>query len=99
MVAKINAVHFDITERLKDFIQKKIDKLLRRYDFITDVEVSLRVVKPETSNNKEAQIQLSVPSCPDMFAAKTCDTFEEAIDKCIEALERQLDKFKGKETC
>lgn len=97
MVAKINAVHFDITERLKDFIQKKVDKLLRRYDFITDVEVSLRVVKPETSNNKEAQIQLTVPSCSDMFAAKTCDTFEEAIDKCIEALERQLDKFKDKE--
>ncbi|MDE6810852.1 MAG: HPF/RaiA family ribosome-associated protein, partial [Muribaculaceae bacterium] len=28
--------------------------------------------------------------------SKTCDTFEEAVDLCIEALERQLEKIKEK---
>ncbi|MDE6447259.1 MAG: HPF/RaiA family ribosome-associated protein, partial [Muribaculaceae bacterium] len=43
-----------------------------------------------------AQIKLHVPSTPEVFASKTCDTFEEAIDLCIEALERQLEKIKEK---
>lgn len=96
MVATINAVHFDVTDRLKDFINKKIDRLYRRYDVITGADVTLKVVKPETSLNKEAQILLTVPGAPDVFASKTCDTFEEAVDQCLEAIERQLEKIKEK---
>ncbi len=96
MVAKINAVHFDISERLESFINKKVDRLFHRFDFIAETEVTLKVVKPESACNKEAQIKLHVPSTPEVFASKTCDTFEEAIDLCIEALERQLEKIKEK---
>ena len=94
MVATINAVHFDITSRLADFINKKIDRLCRRYDVITGADVTLKVVKPETALNKEAQILLNVPGASDVFASKTCDTFEEAVDLSIDALERQLEKIK-----
>lgn len=96
MVAKINAVHFDISERLEGFIHKKIDRLYRRFDFISEAEVTLKVVKPETALNKEASLKLHVPSQPELYASKTCDTFEEAVDQCIEALERQLEKSKEK---
>lgn len=96
MEVQIKAIHFDITDRLVAFINKKVEKLARRYEAITDVEVNLRVVKPETAMNKEAGIQLMVPNHPDVYAAKTADTFEEAIDKCLEALEKQLEKDKDK---
>lgn len=96
MVATINAVHFDVTDRLKDFINKKIDRLYRRFDVITGADITLKVVKPETALNKEAQILLTVPGAPDIFASKVCDTFEEAVDQSIEALERQLEKIKDK---
>lgn len=96
MEVKIKAIHFDITDKLVAFINKKIDKLTSRFEAISDVEVSLRVVKPETANNKEAGIRLAVPNCADLFASKTADTFEEAIDKCLEALEPQLEKNKDK---
>ena len=96
MVAKINAVHFDISEHLEGFIHKKVDRLYRRFDFISEAEVTLKVVKPESAMNKEAQIKLHVPSSPELFASKTCDTFEEAIDLTLEALERQLEKIKEK---
>lgn len=46
--------------------------------------------------NKEAGIKLSVPGSPDLFASKTADSFEEAIDESLEALEPQLEKAKGK---
>ena len=95
MEATIKAIHFDITEKLTAFVNKKIEKLLRRYEFITNVEVNLKLIKPETAMNKEAGIKLSVPN-NDLFASKTADTFEEAIDLCLEALDKQLEKFKDK---
>ena len=96
METKINAIHFDINEKLTSFINKKIDKLTRRYPNVMSAEVSLRVVKPETALNKEAIVSLMVPQEPDQVATKTADTFEEAIDLCMEALDRQLEKVKNK---
>ncbi|WP_290389088.1 HPF/RaiA family ribosome-associated protein, partial [uncultured Duncaniella sp.] len=84
METKINAIHFDISEKLTSFINKKIDKLTRRYPNVMSAEVSLRVVKPETALNKEAIVSLMVPQEPDQVATKTADTFEEAIDLCME---------------
>ena len=96
MEAQINAIHFDITDKLTGFINKKIDKLSRRVGAITRPEVSLKVVKPETAMNKEASVKLMVPQSPELFASKTADTFEEAVDLCIAALEPQLEKYKDK---
>ncbi len=94
MEATIQAIHFDISEKLVSFINKKIDKMARRYESITDADVTLKVVKPETSMNKEAQVKLTVPQVSDLFASKTADTFEEAVDLCLRALEPQLEKLK-----
>lgn len=96
MEVNIKAIHFDITDKLVAFVNKKIDKLTRRYENITGVEVNLRLVKPETALNKEAGIKLTVPGTDDLFASKTADTFEEAIDLSIEALEKQLERQKGR---
>ena len=94
MEATIKAIHFDISEKLVSFINKKIDKLVRRYESISDADVTLKVVKPETAMNKEAQVKLLIPQTPDLFASKTADTFEEAVDLCLRALEPQLEKLK-----
>lgn len=95
MEAKIKAIHFDISEKLVNFINKKIDKLARRFEAVTEAEVTLKVVKPETAMNKEAGVKLTVPPAADLFASKTADSFEEAIDLCLDALERQLEKNKN----
>lgn len=96
MEATIKAIHFDISEKLVSFINKKIDKLARRYDSISGVEVNLSVVKPESAMNKEVGIKISVPGASDLFASKTADSFEEAIDLSLDALEKQLEKIKEK---
>lgn len=94
MEIKIKAIHFDITDRLVAFINKKVEKLSRRFEAITEVEVTLKVVKPETSMNKEAAVKLLVPPAADLFASKTADTFEEAIDLALAALEKPLERGK-----
>ena len=92
---RIQAIHFDATEKLQDFIQKKTAKLEKYCDDINKVEVSLKVVKPETAMNKEASIKVLVPN-GEFFAEKVSDTFEESVDVCVDALSKQLTKYKEK---
>ena len=54
MEVRIQSIHFDASEQLQAFVQKKAVKLEKYYDDIKKVEVSLKVVKPETAENKEA---------------------------------------------
>ena len=70
MEVNIKALHFDITDKLVAFINKKIDKLTRRYEAVTGVDVTLKVVKPETAMNKEAGVQFNVPGNENLFASK-----------------------------
>lgn len=96
MEITIKANHFEMAEKLEAFTNKKIEKLARRFDNMSSVEVNYKLVKPETAMNKEAGVKISVPNQPDLFASKTADTFEEALDLSLEAVERQLEKIKGK---
>jgi len=96
MEVRIQSIHFDASEQLQAFVQKKAVKLEKYYDDIKKVEVSLKVVKPETAENKEAGIKVIIPN-GEFYASKICDTFEEAIDLSVEALEKQLVKHKEKQ--
>ncbi len=96
MEVRIKSIHFDATVKLQEFIDKKMQKLARRNEAIALADVTLKVVKPETAMNKEASIKLTVPNSEDLFASKVADTFEEAVDTVIDALDRQLVKIKEK---
>ena len=95
MEIKIQAIHFDATEKLAQCIEKKAAKLQKTCDKITKAEYILKVVKPETAMNKETAINLSL-SGKELRAAKVCDTFEEGVDLCVDSLLRQLEKYKDR---
>ncbi|MEG0037772.1 MULTISPECIES: ribosome hibernation-promoting factor, HPF/YfiA family [Bacteroides] len=96
MDLRIQSIHFDATEQLQAFIQKKVSKLEKYYEDIQKVEVSLKVVKPETAENKEAGVKVLIPN-GEFYANKICDSFEQAVDESVEALEKQLVKHKEKQ--
>ena len=96
MDIKIQAIHFEASEKLQDFILKKVNKLEKFSEEIRKVEVSLKVVEPETAMNKETQVILTLPG-KDLIAQEVCDTFEEGVDKTLESLTRQLSKYKEKQ--
>ena len=95
MEIKIQSIHFDATEKLQEFIEKKVAKLEKTFEDIKTAEVQLKVVKPATSNNKEKSLTVAVPG-QTLFVEKTCDTFEEGVDLCVDAMKVQLTKFKEK---
>ena len=95
MEIRIQAIHFDATAQLEAFIQKKVSKLEQYFDGILSAEVSLKVIKPETAQNKQVGIKLIVKN-GECFAEKIADTFEAAVDEAVVALEKQLVRFKEK---
>lgn len=95
MEIRIQSINFDATEQLKAFIEKKVAKLEKSYEDIQTVEVGLKVVKPSTALNKETSMTVMVPGSR-LFVEKTCDTFEEGINLCVDSMKVQLVKFKEK---
>ncbi|HHT23645.1 MAG TPA: ribosome-associated translation inhibitor RaiA [Bacteroidales bacterium] len=95
MKLRIQSVNFDATDKLEAYIEKKSKKLEKFNDEILSKDFYLKVVKPETAANKQADIKVAAPGV-EFFASKTCDTFEEAIDLGLEAIEKQMIKFKQK---
>lgn len=96
MEINIQSIHFNATAQLEAFIQKKVAKLDKYCDGVRKVDVTLKVVKPETSLNKQAGLRVYVQTT-DFYVEKVCDTFEEAIDTSVDSLVRQLVKFKEKQ--
>lgn len=96
MEIRIKSIHFDATEKLQEFINKKVEKLQKSYEDIQKVEVQLKVEKPAAALNKMTSLTVTAPGNT-LFVEKTCDTFEEGVDLCLDAMKVQLTKFKEKQ--
>lgn len=90
MKITIQSVKFDTTEKLEEYIEKKVGKL-ERFTDAENAEVVLKVTKPQTNNNKEVSLTVG-----GLHAEKVADTFEDAIDGVIDAIKTQIEKKKNK---
>lgn len=95
MEVNIQSLHFDAATHLIDFINKKVGKLDQYVENGVVAEVTLRLVKSEEKTNKEASIKLLVPE-GDLFASKQSDTFEEAVVEAVDAIIKQIGRYKEK---
>lgn len=85
----------DRSETLSDFIQTKVNKLETFYDGIINGEVYIRTEKGDPKKEKIVEIRLNVPGTS-LFAKEAGETFEAATDNTVEALRRQIKKYKEK---
>jgi len=95
MKIKVSALHFNADQKLIDFTTERVNKLETFFDKIIEGEVTFKVDKSNSNENKVAEIKLNIPG-KDLFAKKQCKSFEEAVDQSVEALRRQLRKQKTK---
>ena len=95
MNIQIQAVHFSADQELKDFINKKVEKLIAIDDSIINAEVYLKVDKPESHDNKIVEIKLH-SSLGEYFAKKQANSFEESTNLVSQALRKQILKHKEK---
>ncbi len=95
MKINITSVRFKSDSKLDDFIREKVEKLSGFYDGIVSSEVTLRLDNNDKQENKLAEIKLMIRG-NDLFAKRQCKTFEEAVDLSVDALRKQLTRYKEK---
>lgn len=94
MQTQITARHFEANDTLKEYAAKKLAKLEKYYDGITDARIVL-AVDGSAGSAKSAEIVVRVYQ-QTLSAASDGATHEQAVDGCVEALRRQVKKYKAK---
>ena len=96
MKVEIQSVHFTADQKLKDFIEKKVEKLETFYDRIIESSVILSMEHNNTQiKDKSAVIKLRIPGTV-LVAKEISKSFEESTDKAVDHLRRQLKKYKSR---
>ena len=95
MDTKVHAVHFTADRKLIHYINERVDKLTLFFDQIVKSEVFLKLEPAADRANKVAEVRIILPG-KELFARKQSRSFEQAADEAVEALRRQVRRYKGK---
>jgi len=95
MNVQIHSVRFDADKKLIDFVHQKLDKLTQFGEGIVNAEVYLRLDKDQDRENKISEIKLELRGGP-LFAKKQSKSFEVATDQAVNALKKQITRYKQK---
>ncbi len=95
MKININSVHFKTDKKLEEFITQKVEKVCSKFTDVIGSEVTLKLDNTDTPENKIADIRIILKG-NDLYASKVSKSFEESVDLAIDALKKQLEKYKGK---
>ena len=72
MITRIQAVHFDASQQLQEFVEKKVAKLEKLCEGAGTLEVTMKLIKPETAMNKEVSLDLTGAGV-EMYVSKVAD--------------------------
>lgn len=81
----------EITQVLRDFIEKKFKRLEKHADRITSIHVILDVNKLL----QKAEAKIHIPGS-EVYASAESEDMYKTIDALVDKVVRQLDKHKGK---
>jgi len=96
MKVEIQAVHFQADQKLKTFIEKKVEKLETFFDKIIESTVTLTLEQNGTQiKDKVVVIKLAIPGAM-LIARERSKVFEESVDLAVDSLRRQLKRHKSK---
>jgi putative sigma-54 modulation protein len=93
---EISARNMDVTDRIREYINKKVGKLDRHFDDIDEIKVDLAYIKSvrSTTDRHVAQITARGRGFILRSEEQADDTFA-AFDNAFEKMQRQVDRYKG----
>ncbi len=88
--------HVEVSPSLRAFVENKLERVIRHFDQIIEIEVILGVEKTtEKDLRQQAEVNLRIKG--NVFHADhTAEDLYAAIDGMIDKLDRQVLKHKGK---
>lgn len=96
MNVKIQSLKFTADQKLIAFIEEKVSKLTKYSEGMISADVILKLDKDLDHGNKVAVVKIEAAG-DDLVAERQCKSFEEAIDQCVDALKKQVEKYKSRE--
>jgi len=93
MQIKLTGHHVEITDALRDYVESKMEKIVRHFDHVIDIHCILEVEK--LRHKAEATVLVSGDK---LFADSVEENMYAAIDGLIDKLDRQVKKHKEKLT-
>lgn len=91
MNLQISGHHIEVTPALREYVENKLDPVVRHFDKVTGVSVVLSVEKLK----QMAEVTVHVPG-RDMHVEESGDDLYAAIDAMFDKLDRQVQKYKQK---
>ncbi len=91
----IKGRHIEVTQALKDWVEKKLEKISKKFDVIHKVDVELEYLNGQPEAKNECEITVFADHVIFRGVARNDDMYV-AIDKAIEKIERQIERYKGK---
>lgn len=91
MQLSVTGHHVEVSAPLKDYVQNKIEKIGRHFDYVSDVHCILTVEK--LRHKAEATVNLNGGT---IYADATEEDMYAAIDGLVDKLDRQVKKHKEK---
>lgn len=89
------SVAFKADQKLLEYIERKLTKMDQFFDRIIDAHVVLKLENTGQVRDKVAEVRINVPG--DILIAKESrKTFEASVASAVEALRRQLIRYKEK---
>ena len=89
MQSRTTARHFDLTDELKRYVEKEIDKLEKYYNNIIDTHLILDAEKSRMTAELKVKVQGTVLTSK----VRSFDMYE-SVEKVIGKMEQQLKKYK-----
>ena len=93
MEIRVQSIKFNADQKLLDFVEKKVSKLPKFYDEITDVEVTMSLLADH--ENKNVKVHVRIPG-NDLVIERNARKFEDAVVDCVDILKDKLVRAKEK---
>ena len=94
---KISARNMEVTDRIREYINKKVEKLDRHFNDIDEIKVDLAFVKSARSSSDRNIAQITARGRGFILRAEErADEIFAAFDIALEKMQRQVERYKGK---
>jgi putative sigma-54 modulation protein len=93
----INVRNMDLTERVQEYVEKKVPRLERLLPDIENVKFDLSIIKNARNKADREVAQLTLTGKG--FVLRTEERDDDllaAVDKAVDKMQRQIERFKGK---
>jgi putative sigma-54 modulation protein len=95
MKIQFQSIHFTADQKLKDYMEQKLERLSKYNDQIMDVKVLMKLENSGQIKDKIVELIAGIPG-ETFVSSESSKTFESALDKSLDSLKRQIKRHKEK---